>query len=269
MSDDFTLHDGTPVKLGCKPPLVQRFGAVPRWSEKNPVLPENECEDHDDLAQFCEAPKTQHYNNCTNASIAWLAQAAFKSAGLTCPDLSMSFLYSFTNGGTDEGAMCRDVAAAWMTKGLAPESLVPESQIYMPRGGWSNEILLAALQYCGLEIYQCENWADTRSALARRFLVYHGFVLGNAFFRTRGDGVVPPFDGSLKAGHAMGSRGLTRAIDGNLRTITPNTWGNEFGKAGVGYIDPSYFWDARGNYVNLDCYAFRAVKRTDPLPVAK
>jgi hypothetical protein len=259
MDNAVQLPDGSHAKMGCVRPVHIRFGAVPMWADKNPVLAENDCPDHDDLAQFCEPPKTQHYSNCTNASLAWGAQAIFKANGVDCPDLSMSFLYALNNGGRDQGAMCRDVIASWMAKGLPPASVVPESQIFTPRGGFSRAVLAAALQWQGFEVYQCMNWDDVRSALARRFIVYHGFSLGQAFFQAP-EGKVPEFDGQEVNGHAQCSRGLTRRF-GDLRTITPNTWGSQgFGDNGIGYIPESYFAPTLGGDPNLDAYAIRSAE---------
>lgn len=262
----------TQFKTGCKAPLHVRFGAVPKWSDKNPVLSESECQDHDNLAQFCEPSKAQNYNNCTNASLAWIVQTAFKQAGIACPDLSRSFAYALCNGGVDQGAMCRDVMSVAMTKGLPPEMLCPEDHIYLPRGGWPTSLLKAAMQWELLEVYQCMDWPDVRSALAREFLVYHGFSLGGddrhcPFFDTGSNGKPPTWDGRLSNGHAMGSRGLTRKF-GDLRTVTPNTWGTTFGDGGVCYIDQSYFNGGSGNYLNMEAFAIRFAKIATPLPVA-
>jgi hypothetical protein len=261
---ELTLPDGTPVLMGCNQPDVLRFSAVPKWDDANDVIPESQWEEHDDYAAVWPEIRAQKNNNCTNAAIGNLMEAAINAAqGGDCPRLSWSFLYSMFNGGSDSGAFCRELADAVRYRGLARESLYPDSKIFAPRGGYSQEVLDDAKQHTAVEVYQCMNKADVGSALTRRFLVYHGFVLGNAFFNTRADGIVPEFDGSLRNGHAMASRGLKR-INGNLRPIVPNTWGPSFGDRGVGYVPWSYFWGERGNFVNLDCYAIRAVK-TKPL----
>ena len=268
MSDAITLPDGTPVKLGCRQPGELRFGAVPAWEDANPVLSEDECQDHDDLAGFTPSIGQQNFNNCTNAALASLAEAAFRAAGEPeTPPLSWSFLYAHHNGRRDQGAYCRDLADDLRKRGLPRADLWPENKIYLPRGGVPREVAEDAASRTALEIYQCLGWADVRSALARRFFVYHGFVLGRAFFNTGRDGRVPSFDGSFANGHAMWSRGLTRRF-GDLRTVCVNSWGRSFGENGIGYIDASYFWGQRGNTVNLDCYAVRAVRRRDPLPPA-
>lgn len=260
------LEDGTVIRMGLVHPDVMRFGAVPTWADANPVLSEADCEEHDDFAAYCEPPKTQHFSNCTDASMAWALKVAFRSQGFDVPDLSMSFQYALNNGGRDQGASCRDVAASVLATGKPPASLWPESQIFLPRGGVSQEVKDAAGLYKAFEVYQCMNWADVRSAISRRFLVYHGFVLGQAFIsRTGSDGMVPEYDGRRVNGHAMVSRGLKR-VNGKLRTITPNTWGPSFGDKGIGYIPESYFWAESGNFVNLDAFAIRAVKPTGVEP---
>jgi hypothetical protein len=260
----------TPL-FGYVNPEEIRFGAVPKWSEKNPVLSEADCEDHDDLAEFAPPIRAQKNNNCTNASLSDLAVAAFKAAGVpNVPQFSWGFNYALCNGGQDQGAMCRDVIASGMQggKGMMPVALWSDSNIFLNRGELTDTILAEAAKWQFAEVYQCMDWADVRSALARRFFVYHGFVLGGNYSATGRDGKVPKWDGRRANGHAMWSRGLTRRF-GDLRTITPNTWGTGFGDAGVGYWDQSYFWSASGNYVNLDCYAVRAVVRNDELPIAE
>lgn len=252
-----TLPSGEPARMGYLLPDTLRNAAVPAWDEANERLPEEKWEEHDDYAPIAPDIKTQHYSNCTNASLAGLGELLWRAAGNEKVTLSMSFLYSLCNGGRDNGAFNRDLAAKFLDTGLPLDSLAPESKILAH--SWSDEVIADAKTRQALEVYQCLNWEDVGSAITRRFLIYHGFVLGNAFFNARSDGNVPSFDGSMRNGHAMYSRGL-RKQNGVWRTTTPNSWGVSFAASGVGYIDKSYFWDQRGQMVNLDCYAIRALK---------
>lgn len=260
MNTEILLPDGTPVKLGCLQPEVMRFESAGSWADANDVLPEDQWEEHDDYAGFTPPIKSQKNNNCTNASWSELFSTLWESVGEPPVELSWSYLYALNNGGRDQGAMCRDIAADSLSRGNPLATLCPESQIFVPRGGWPKAVIDDARSRLALEIYQCMNWADVGSALTRRFLVYHGFVLGNAFFGTRSDGKVPSYDGRRSNGHAMWSRGLTRRF-GDMRAIVPNTWGVSYGDQGIGYIDKSYFWAQSGGYFNLDAYAVRAVKK--------
>lgn len=264
-----TLPDGSVVKLGCKQPNVLKFSAAPAWDEANPVLSEDECQDTDRLKQFLSSCKTQENNNCTNASLAGLMEAEQRCAGVdNVEPLSMTMQYALHNGGVDEGAFCRDLADDMRKTGLCREVLWGNEKLYVPRGGMPPEVLADAKKNLILEIYQCLDWSHVRSALARDFFVYHGFVLGQRFFNTKSDGIVPSFDGRLANGHAMFSWGLTRKKDGKLRACTRNSWGTSFGEQGDCYIDSSYFWGQKGSFVNLDAYAVRSVVRQDKLPSA-
>lgn len=264
--NEFLLPNGQPVKLGQNAPEQFRLAAVPAWSEANPVLQEDDCADHDDLAKFYPESKSQSFNNCTNASIAALAKAQLESQGVKTPDLSRSFAYAQANGGRDEGASCRAVIQLIMGKGDAPglptEELWPEKNIYMPRNGFPQNVIADAKARIALEVYQCLTWNDVISAVARRFGVYQGFVLGQNWFKVPKSGKVAPWDGQFANGHATVSRGLTRKF-GDLRVIVPNTWGTAYGENGVGYVDKSYYWTQRGNFVNLEAYAIRAFKIPD------
>lgn len=249
------LPTGQVVRMGCKLPAVSRFSAVPAWAERNPVLPESEWQEHDDFAPIAPPIKHQDFSNCTNASLAGLVELLTRAQGGEPVSLSQVMLYWLCNDGADQGAMCRDVVSRLLDTGLCTDALCPQTR---PVGRPTAEMLADAGTRKALEVYQCLTFEDVASALTRRFLVYHGFVLGNSFFGTHGDGIVPAFDGSLANGHAMYSRGL-RHISGVWRTATPNSWGTTFGAGGVGYIDRSYFWAQRGNFTNLDCYAVRAL----------
>lgn len=263
-----TLPDGTPVKMGYVNPDELRFGAVEAWADRNDVLAESECEDHDDLAEFTPDVEQQQNNNCTNAAVSSLGEAMYRAAGVEAvPRFSWAFNYAQCNGGRDQGAMCRDVALTFLKGGLCPVDLWPDSKIRAST--IPPKVAEAASQWVALEAYQCLDWADVRSALARRFFVYFGTCLGRqAFFNTGPDGKVPPFDGGRTNGHAMWLRGLTRRF-GDLRAIDVNSWGTSFGDRGLCYIDRSYFWGQSGNFVNLDAYAFRGIRRKDDdLPVA-
>jgi len=261
-------------RFGWKRPPVQRFAAVPLWSDANPKIPESQWEEHDDFAALQPPIEAQQNNNCTDASMACLLNLVMKAAGVPdVPRFSWSFNYARHNGGEDGGAFCRKIIGDLLSGvGKPPASVWPDEKIFAPRGGFPAEVLRAAAEWGLLEVYQCMDWADVGSALTRRFCVYHGFMLGNSYSRTGSDGVVPQYDGYLANGHAMHSRGLKR-VNGKFRTITPNTWGPSFGDNGVGYWPESYFWGTatiRGqNWANLDAYAIRAVRRRGPLPVAK
>ena len=255
------LEDGTKVFLGCLQPEELRFAAAPAWDEKNPTLPESECRDTNHLEQFLHPVRQQLNNNCTNASLACLLEALKTSTGEeNVEPLSMTMQYALHNGGRDRGAYCRDLADSARKIGLCRDKLWGDDKIYLPRSGQlPQEVLEDAKNTVVLEIYQCMNWDEVRTALALDYFVYHGFVLGNAFFKTKSDGVVPNFDGSFANGHAMFSYGLTRKF-GSPRAMTRNTWGASFGDKGNCYIPKSYFWDRSGQYVNLDAFAIRALR---------
>jgi hypothetical protein len=266
--DELTLEDGTVVRLGCVQPAELRFAAAPAWDEANPVLSEAECLDTERNKPFLSPVKYQKNNNCTNAALAGLGEAIERASGVEdVPRLSMTMQYALHNDGRDAGAMCRDLADDYRKRGLCREALWGDDKIFLPRGGLPQAVLDDAKNHVALEIYQCLDWSHVRSALARDFFVYHGFVLGNAFFQTRKDGKVPAFDGSFRNGHAMFSWGLTRRF-GDLRACARNSWDVSFGDNGDCYVPAGYFWGQSGNYVNLDAYAVRAVRRVDRLPVA-
>lgn len=255
-------------RFGHVAPADFRYSGVPSFDEANEVLPESQWVEHDHLDSYWPVIEAQQNNNCTNAALACGAKAAFDAAGVEgVPRFSWAFNYSLRNGGRDAGAMCRDLAIDSKEVGLAPSKLVPDERIYKPRGGWSQDVLAAAATWKFLEVYQCMNFQHIASAISQGFIVYHGFCLGRSGLNASKDGKVPEYDGSLANGHAMCSRGLTRRF-GGWRAVTPNTWGQNYGLHGVGFWPPSYFWEERGNFVNLDAYALRAVKRPDALPVA-
>jgi len=328
-----TMRTGVIVRCGRNSPDEFRNAAVPAWAERNPVLQESDCDDHDDLAKWYPESLAQGFNNCTNASIAAASKAQLESQGIQTPNLSRSYQYAQCNGGRDQGASCRQVIQNLMGNGPYPglpaESLYPENQIYMPRGGfpqhviddaktriafevyqclsWADVISAVARRFfvyqgyvlgqnwfgvpksgkvaswdgrfenghatpqhviddaktrIAFEVYQCLSWADVISAVARRFFVYQGYVLGQNWFSVPKSGKVASWDGRFENGHATIARGLTRKF-GDLRVIVPNTWGPSFGDNGVGYVDQSYYWTQRGNFVNLEAYAIRAFKIPD------
>ncbi len=250
---------------GALQPDQPRFASVPTWAERNPVLPQSEWREHDDHADLCPPIEAQVNNNCTNAALSHMGGALFRLHGLTPPRFSWAALYARNNGGRDQGAFCRDLAADFLRVGLLPSEMWPDSQIF---GQWNSLHTEVAANWKALEIYQCMNFADVASALSRGFLVYHGFVLGNGGVSNPRDGRMPEYDRQFSNGHAMWSRGLTRRF-GDWRTITPNTWGTSWGDKGVGYWPASYFWLQSGNMVNLDAFAVRAAAvQADKLPAA-
>lgn len=251
--------------MGRLTPVNRRFKAVPTWDSANPVLPESEWREHDDHADLWPEIESQQNSNCTNASLAGLANCAFKLAGVeNVPRFSWSFNYARHNGGQDEGAFCHDVMGDFrFGTGMAPSSLWPDEKIIA--SSFPKDVVDAASKWTALEVYQCMDFASVASALSMGFLVYTGFVLGNGYTNVPSSGKVPEWDGRVANGHAMASRGLTKQF-GDWRTITPNTWGTSWGKKGIGFWPKSYFWESQGNMENLEAFAVRAVKRLDKLP---
>lgn len=261
-------------KFGLRRPAALRFGDVPAFDEANPVLPESEWEEHDDLAPFWPEIEAQRSNNCTNASLASALTAAFRMAGVDAPRFSWAFNYARHNDGVDEGAMCRDLARDLLVDrggvGMCPAHLWPDDRIIAR--SFPAEALAGAKKWGALEVYQCLSWAQVGSALTQRFVVYYGVCMGLGYAAGhRNGGIVAEYDGQLANGHAMAGRGL-RKVNGRFRVINPNTWGTQVGDRGVYYFPESYFWHSRPyrgtTFVNLDAYAIRAVKRPDPLPRA-
>lgn len=271
MMSDILLPDGTPARMGCIQPETPRFAAVPAWSEKNPVLAEDECEDHDDFAAWTPPIINQPHSNCTNAALAKLAEAGLWAAtGVKPPTLSQTWLWChFNRGSPNNGAFCRDLADKLRTWGLPTDALFPASQYSLPRGGSPKAVAEDAKTRLALEVYQCEGWPDVRSALSRRFLVYYGFVLGELSNWTRApaNGKIVPFDGRKINGHAQWGRGLTRRF-GDLRVINVGSWGTSVADKGISYVDKSYFWATSGNFSNLDAFAIRSWVHTEPIPSA-
>lgn len=257
MSDTFT------PRFGYIPPPEARFSAVPKWDDVNPVLPESQWEEHDDHATLWPAIEAQQNNNCTNAALAHCATTAFKIAGIDAPRFSWASNYARHNGNRDEGAFCRQLAQDFRDgPGLCPANLWPDNRIF---GQWTAEQTAEAGKWRALEVYQCLTFADVMSALTRRFLVYHGFVLGAGGVTNPAGGKMPEFDGNFANGHAMASRGITKRF-GDWRTITPNTWGTGWGDKGVGYWPASYWWVQKGQFINAEMFAIRAVRHNQPLP---
>jgi len=268
---EILLPDGTPARMGCIAPPTPRYSAVPAWSDKNPVLSEDECEDHDDFKDWTPPIINQPFSNCTNASLCKLVESSlWRMTGVKPPTLSQTWLWAHFNGGsTQNGAMCRELAEKVRIWGCPTDALFPATKYSIPKSGSPKEIVDDAKTRVALEVYQCENWADVRSALARRFLVYYGFVLGglSKWTSAPANGKIAPFDGQRVNGHAQWGRGLTRRF-GDLRVINVGSWGTSVADKGVSYVDSSYFWPSSGNYVNLECFAFRSFVHNEPVPKA-
>lgn len=265
---DLKLADGTVIKFGYNNPDELKFAAAPPFDQANTLLSENEWEEHDDYAQFTPPIEAQQNNNCTNAAISSCAEALGASQGMKLTRRSWSYLYAHENGGRDQGASCRHVAKRLRDgDGLPAASVWPDEKIFLPRGEVAQVVLDSAAECQALEIFQIFDWKGVMSALTQRFVVYFGISCGRAFFQTRKDGKTPSWDGSMRNGHAMWLRGITKKF-GDNRAVCVNSHGKGFGDNGVCYIDESYFWAERGRFVNLDAYGIRALKKKDQLPQA-
>jgi hypothetical protein len=208
-------------------------------------------------------------NKCVGDASCVVAAIANVQKGEPLTLVSGDFLYALINHDRDQGAVVSDAALALQQVGIAPASLVPDGTIYrrqIPQAAFQ-----AAPRYKLDTWFHCTSFDAICTALTLGFPVVAGFLIGNNFVRLDQEGCVPLPD-QVIGGHALAMIGLKKSRNGRWLVKFQNSWTQQFGIGGYGFMDEAFMnFTVRQYGGQLD--AFAAVwmapdPQEDPGPVA-
>lgn len=194
------------------------------------------------------------HGSCVGFSTAGSCMKLRFAMGQTLQRLSGAFVYSFINGGGDNGASIGDALAVARDKGICLESEADWDAIY------PNRIPAAArttaLRFQAEEIYRVDTWSQACTALQMGFALVYAVMVGGSFDRLDGDGVVGLDRGP--GNHAVHAFGMVKGKSGLWLPDGYNSWGPTWGDQGR-FRTSQRHWES----VQQDAFAFRVV-RWDP-----
>lgn len=163
--------------------------------------------------------------------------------------LSGAFVYSFINGGRDQGANIGE-ALKIAQQGVCLESEADWDAIYPNRIPASART--TAKRFRALEIYRVDSWSQCCTALQMGFSVVYAVHVGSSFDRLDSDGVIGLDRGP--GNHAVHAFGMDKSAGGVWLADGYNSWGPAWGDQGR-FRSSQKHWES----VQQDAFAIRDV----------
>lgn len=190
------------------------------------------------------------HGSCVGFATAGAAMKLRFGMGQTLQRLSGAFVYSFINGGRDQGASIGE-ALDVARNGICLESEADWDAIYPSR--IPSSARETAKRFQAEEIYRVDTWSECCTALQMGFAVVYAVMVGGSFDRLDSDGVIGLDRGP--GNHAVHAFGMTKSAGGVWLAEGFNSWGPTWGDQGR-FRSGQRHWES----VQQDAFAFRVVK---------
>ncbi|MCB1176500.1 MAG: cysteine protease [Leptospiraceae bacterium] len=164
---------------------------------------------------------------------------------------SPAFVYNHINDGKDKGATLYETLSFLVSRGAVPwENMPYDPKNYSKKP--SPKLDSIALKYVAKDFYKV-NFADIneiKSQLYKGNPIMTGILVSTDLLEYKGDKIYKSANGKSMGGHAVTIVGY----DDNRKALKfLNSWGQDWGDNGYGYIDYKYFTKvARIAYVMID-----------------
>ncbi len=247
--------DGERFKLTCLPTHPALRALFPSIREAIEVIPESKWRVIDNRGYF-NVPSymlnQRSHGSCVGFSSAGALMKARTLVGQTHQRLSGAYVYSFINGGRDQGASIGDSLDVLRDKGTCLEAEVGWDQIY------PNQIPASARttaeRFKLEEAYRVDTFEEAASALqCPDFVLVYAVHVGGTFDRLDADGVVGLDRGP--GNHAVHACGMSRSNRWGWQLDGFNSWGETWGDNGR-FRSAKAHWDS----VQQDAYVIRVPK---------
>ena len=251
---------GRKFHLGKLPPDPAKRAAMPPFLQAAPEMPESEWKPINRRGEIGTEffIDQRSHGSCVGFSAVGALMQLRELAGMTFQKLSGAYIYSFINGGRDEGAIISD-GLERLKLGTCLEAEAPWDAIYPNR--IPNKAHETAKRFRILEAYRVDTWEQAVTALQLGFLLVGAVHVGSRFFDLDGNGVSGHDRGP--GNHAVRWDGCGTLPSGEWFIDLANTWGMTFGQQGRTKTTRKH-WES----VQQDGFAVRAAS-SDPLDPAK
>jgi C1A family cysteine protease/fibronectin type 3 domain-containing protein len=164
---------------------------------------------------------------------------------------SPAFVYNQINNGKDSGATLYEALSFLVLKGAVPwENMPYDQKDYLKKP--SPELSSIAIKYQAKEFYKVNftNLSEIKTHLAKGNPVMAGILVTTGLLDLKGSAIYSSPIGQPMGGHAITIVGY----DDNIKAFKYlNSWGQEWGDKGFGYIDYKFFQKiCRICYVMID-----------------
>lgn len=149
---------------------------------------------------------------------------------------SGSYLYSWMNGGRDQGSALSDSLKVLEERGVPPVNLCPADHIYRKQIAASVDV--EAAKHRGFRLRPVKTMQGLRTALAKQWPCVVAIHAGGNFQRLNGDGVSGVDNG--QGNHSVCADDLVRKGSKEYFDM-PNSWGLRFGEKGRSYLTEQHF----------------------------
>lgn len=176
---------------------------------------------------------TGHGSRCAFET-AWI-QGGFKKPAA---NFSGTYVYSWINGGQDQGAVISDACSALQMYGICTEAEAPENLVFHQQFS-PNADKVAAL--CKPQVIgKLQTYDQILAALALGDPVVFGIIVGQNFSDLASDGMAPLPD-TVAGGHCLCALGLKNHPKYGWVPLVQNSWDIDWGARGRCYLRREHF----------------------------
>jgi|SRR5581483_2230085 len=221
---------------------------LPLFATDYPDLDESQWQEFEDDDSFLDILDQNGHGSCVGHGSETGFQLAWYQARGTPHLFSANYLYSLINGGRDEGAVVGDAMEALINKGICLDSTVPEGNLIFP-SQMPTQAAVEAQRFKLDTAYRVSTWKSICTAIQLRHPVVFGVEIGRNFAPAK-DGTLPELAGR-GGGHCMCARLGMRKQGGQWYIKVQNSWGHDWGKAGICWMPQSYFNGQTDHFVPI------------------
>jgi hypothetical protein len=254
---DAIIIGGVPRVLAKLSPDPMKRAAFPPFLQAAPTVPESDWVDIDRRIELGDEYilDQKSHGSCVGFSSAHALMRLRKIEGMPYVKLSGAFVYSYINGGQDNGAIISDSLTELLLPpngnghGTCTEAEAPWDAIYPSRIPASART--TALRFGILEAYKANNFAELVSGIQLGSIGVGAVMVGSRFSTLDSNGVAG-FDNG-PGNHSVCFDGVKRLPSGEWVLDLPNTWGLSFGERGRCRVTQRHI-----ESVEIDNYLIRA-----------
>lgn len=254
---DAVVIGGIPRILNKLPPVTAKRAAFPPFGVAlAPSVDPAQWVEIDRRRQFTAEwlIDQKSHGSCVGFGTAGALMRAIAMSGGKMVRLSGAYIYSWINGGRDQGAMISDGLKAAMEHGACLETTVGYDSIYRSQTKKGDA---EAARYKIFEAYHADNFQELMSGIQMGWIGVGAVQVGNNYSRLDSDGVAG-FDAG-PGNHCIHFDGVHKLPSGEWVLDSPGSWGTAFGDNGRAYFRKRHI-----DSVQQDCFVIRAAAQ-DPL----
>lgn len=236
--------------LGKLAPDPGKQNKLRRFNAMFPLIPRSQWKPIDRRStlgtQFITNQRS--HGSCVGYSAAQAEMRMRALRGLKFYVLSGAYIYSFINGGRDNGAQITDALDVLVKHGTCLESTVDWNTIYRAQASRGDA---EAQRFRMGEGVVVQSFDEAGTALQMGMIPQFALEVGNNFENLDSDGVAGFSPGG--GNHSVHADGMKLSSRGAWLLDTPNTWGVGFGQQGRAFTSEKHFSSVQQDaYVHVD-----------------